>query len=314
MAPTNRNTIATERLDTLRLSLLMCGMIASANMPAQDFASGDSLLADPDNTPPAAIPNPGIPTPPPEASLDPQQFFKDHFFGYEPFYFIAGTESPNARFQISLRYQLLNNEGSLAHHVPPLKGLNLAYTQTSLWDWNAASKPFFDSSYMPELMFLWPRVDRGRWSPRVRLDLQTAFLHESNGKSGLDSRSLNMLYLRPTLTLGNQDRFHVTLSPRLGCYVGGLVDNPDLPDYRGYADLRASAGWTRSIQLAATARLGESFDRGSLQLDLTYPLSELFSGSLSIFLHAQYFTGYGESFLLYNQTSDAFRVGFSIYR
>lgn len=35
---------------------------------------------------------------------------------------------------------------------------------------------------------------------------------------------------------------------------------------------------------------------------------------LSLFLHAQYFTGYGESFLLYNQTSDAFRVGFSIYR
>jgi outer membrane phospholipase A len=31
-------------------------------------------------------------------------------------------------------------------------------------------------------------------------------------------------------------------------------------------------------------------------------------------LQAQYFTGYGESLLLYNQRSDAFRVGFALYR
>ena len=49
---------------------------------------------------------------------DPGQFFKEHFFGYEPFYFVAGTESPNSKFQISLRYQILNTQGPLAQEIP----------------------------------------------------------------------------------------------------------------------------------------------------------------------------------------------------
>jgi outer membrane phospholipase A len=242
------------------------------------------------------------------------RFFKEHFFGYEPFYFIAGTESPNAKFQISLRYQLLSNEGPLAQRVPPLKGLNLAYTQTSLWDWNAPSAPFLDSSYKPELLYLWPQVDRGRWADWVRLDLQGGLQHESNGKEGADSRSLNLAYLRPTLRLGAGDGLQLWLAPRFWFYAGDLSDNPDLPDYRGYVDLRLVAGWARGLQFAATGRLGDEAGRGSLQLDLTYPMMRLLSGSFSLYLQAQYFTGYGESLLLYDQRSDAFRAGFALFR
>ena len=248
------------------------------------------------------------------AESGPMRFFKQHFFGYEPFYFIAGPDSPNAKFQISLRYQLLNHEGSLARKVPPLEGLNVAYTQTSLWDWNAPSAPFFDSSYKPELLYLWQRVDRGRWANWFRLDLQAGFQHESNGKADADSRSLNIAYLRPTLILGRKDSLQATLAPRVWIYVGDLSDNPELKDYRGYADLRATVGWARGLQLGASGRLGDDADHGSLQFDLTYPMMHLLSGSFSLYLQAQYFTGYGESLLLYNQRSDAFRVGFALYR
>ena len=60
--------------------------------------------------------------------------------------------------------------------------------------------------------------------------------------------------------------------------------------------------------------MGNSGNRGSVQLDLTYPMMSLLSGSLSVYLQAQYFTGYGESLLLYNERSSAFRIGFSLYR
>ena len=245
---------------------------------------------------------------------EPGSFFKEHFFGYEPFYFIAGPRIPNARFQVSLRYQLVNNESDFAASHPWTKGVSFAYTQTSLWDLASPSAPFFDTSYKPEMLYLWQRVDRGHWGDGVRLDLQGGLQHESNGKGGADSRSLNIAYLRPTLTVGEPDRFQFSLSPRAWVYVGDLDDNPDLARYRGYVDLRGTLGWKRGLQLSTTGRLGDHWEHGSLQWDLTYPMMSLLSGAFSVYLHAQYFTGYGESLLLYNQRSEAFRIGFGLYR
>ncbi len=247
------------------------------------------------------------------APFDPGQFLKEHLSGYEPMYFVAGPDSPNAKFQFSLKYQLLNNEGPLARKAPWARGFNLAYTQTSLWDWNQASAPFLDSSYKPEFLYSWERVVGGRPTNSVRLDLQTGLQHESNGKGGLDSRSLNIAYLRPTLTLGRDDHFQLSLQPRAWVYIGDLSDNPDIAHYRGYADLRAIIGWKQNVQLSAIGRLGSSGDKGSLQLDLTFPLMRLWR-NFSAYLQAQYFIGYGESLLLYNQRSTAYRFGFAIYR
>jgi len=51
------------------------------------------------------------------------------------------------------------------------------------------------------------------------------------------------LYLRPTAVLRGGERTAITLTPRIWTYVGDLTDNPDIEDYRGYADLRAIVGW-----------------------------------------------------------------------
>jgi phospholipase A1/A2 len=269
----------------------------------------------------------------------PVDFFKQHIFGYQPFYFLYGPQTPEAKFQISLRYQLLNGDGPLAQKAPYLKGLNVAYTQTSLWDMGQESSPFVDTSYKPELMYLWERVDGGRWADWIRFDLQGGLQHESNGNPEINSRlldigdrvsyyvedgsggqriktsrSLNILYLWPTVTFGKTDGLQLAVSPRVWTYVGDLDDNPDLPNYRGYADLKLVAGWAKGLQLSATGRLGDDGNKGSLQLDLSYPLMKLFSGSLSVYLYAQYFTGYGESLLLYDRRSEAVRFGFALYR
>ena len=49
-----------------------------------------------------------------DGNYDPKNFFKEHIFGYEPLYIVAGTKSPNIKFQISFKYRLLNEHGWLA--------------------------------------------------------------------------------------------------------------------------------------------------------------------------------------------------------
>jgi outer membrane phospholipase A len=249
----------------------------------------------------------------PGKGSEPGNFFKEHISGYEPMYFIAGTKSPNAKFQISFAYQLLNNDGPLAEKVPALKGLHIAYTQTSLWDWNAASAPFYDTSYKPELFYSWQNVTGAQPTNWMQLDLQGGLKHESNGKDGAASRSLNIAYFRPTLTIGRDAGLQLTLQPRVWAYLGDLSDNPDIADYRGYADLRAIVGWKRGLELSALGRMGQDGNHESVQLDLTYPTMRFF-GSFSLYLDVQYFTGYGESLLGYNQKSDELRVGFALFR
>lgn len=249
-----------------------------------------------------------------DEAFDSGAFFKKHISGYDPFYFIAGPDSPNAKFQVSIKYQLVNAESRLAAQAPALKGFHFAYSQTSLWDWNGESAPFFDSSYRPEMLYRWERAAGGGASDWYRLDLQAGAQHESNGKGGADSRSLNIAYLRPTLTVGKPDSLQLSLSPRAWVYVLDLDDNPDMEDFRGYVDLRAVVGWAKGVQLSAIGRMGDDRNRGSVQLDLTYPMMKLLAGSFSFYLHAQYFNGYGESLLLYNQRGDSWRLGFSLYR
>lgn len=250
---------------------------------------------------------------PPNAS-DPTRFFQTHFFPHEPFYFIAGVESPNAKFQVSFKYQLFTGVGWLAEHVHPLTNFYIGYSQTSLWDWSTPSAPFFDSSYRPELLYWMPHVDKGRWADWFRLDLQGGVQHESNGRDEESSRSMNIVYIKPRVVFGQPDRFQFSLAPRAWVYVGDIVDNPDIKDYRGYFDLRAVIGWQRHAQLAATGRVGDDFDHGSLQLDFTYPLWKVPMVRSSLFFHVQYFIGYGESLLLYNERGSSIRAGFALFR
>jgi outer membrane phospholipase A len=275
--------------------------IAAAHEPQQQLTGPAPAPRRPDVPPVDMRESPG------------QLFFRRHFAGYEPLYFVWGPESPNVKFQVSFRYKIINPEAELGRWWAWSHGLNIAYSQTSLWDLDAPSAPFFDSSYRPE--FLW-RADsllpgESLWWRDLRLQL--AVQHESNGRDDADSRSLNIVYLRPTFVFGNETNFIFELSPRLWTYWGGLGDNPDLREYRGYADLHLKAGWIESLQVAGIFRAGNDFEHGSLQLDATYPTGR-FLGAFDLFLHLQYFNGWGESLLRYDERTWAIRAGISLYR
>jgi outer membrane phospholipase A len=240
--------------------------------------------------------------------------FARHFSGHEPIYFLAGTKAPNVKFQVSFKYAVANPEAPLVKKFPALEGINLAYTQTSLWDTSDESAPFFDSSYKPEVLWSDEYIPALSRRGAYGLGLQFGMQHESNGKGGLDSRSLNIAYVRPVFTLGDPRDFRLTVAPRVFTYLGGQGDNEDIENYRGYADLRAKVGWRDGLELSALGRLGDDWDRGSIQLDLTYPLRKLFFGNLDVYLDVQGFYGHGESLLGYNRRTSALRFGIAVVR
>ncbi|MCC6234286.1 MAG: phospholipase A [Verrucomicrobiales bacterium] len=242
-----------------------------------------------------------------------QGFFRRHFAGYEPVYFVWGPEAPNAKFQVSFRYRMWNPEAVLDRWWSWARGVHIAYTQTTLWDLNQPSAPFYDTSYKPELMWRDDDVFPGAVSWWRQLGLQAGLQHESNGKDGVDSRSLNIVYLRPTLVWGEVTNLFLAASPRFWVYAGDLSGNPDINDYRGNADLTIKGGWARGVQAAGLFRVGQGFDHGSMQIDITFPILQMLS-DVDLLLHAQYFNGWGESLLDYDERTWLFRVGVSLFR
>lgn len=244
------------------------------------------------------------------------QEFANHFAPYEPMYFVGGWQSPNVKFQFSFRYRILTPTGPLATEYPWLKGFNFAYSQTSLWDFEGQSSPFFyDSSYRPEVFYLLENIPRLKLPPGWQLGFQTGVGHESNGKGGTDERSLNTAYFRPIITLSDsKSQWFISFSPKFYGYILSLSHNPDIARYRGYDDLRLVIGERDGLQLAAEGNIGNKFDRGDIQLDLTYPLTKLFHGNTDLSIDLQYFDGYGDTLIDYNHRRSIFRLGFNLLR
>ncbi|ATC64327.1 hypothetical protein CMV30_10380 [Nibricoccus aquaticus] len=231
---------------------------------------------------------------------------------HEPIYFIYGPDDPVGKFQFSFKYRLLNL-GQVTSKIVPAT-LQFAYTQRSLWDMSADSSPFYDTSYMPELIFesLAPATAK-TGTGLTWLGYQVALKHESNGREGFDSRSLNTAYLRTALALGNLDGWHMLVVPEVFTYLTSLEDNPELKDYRGYGQLRLILGKNEGLSLVTTLWAGKEFDHPSMQLDLTLPVRTRLLDFETYFL-IQYFNGYGESLRAYELKTSTIRAGFSFVR
>lgn len=231
---------------------------------------------------------------------------------YEPVYFLIGGDGGlNAKFQISLRYQLFDGRGALASRLPWIDDLYLSYSQTSLWDLGDLSKPFRDSSYRPRVFYA--NYDLARFfDGRLRVGVESGFGHESNGKEEEESRSYNMLYARPTLTLGDPSGLRFFAAPLIHNYIAD-DENPDLKDYRGHVDWMFGFGAKGGLDFWTTLRKGNRSDYGSAEVNVSYPLSKLSGGDLTGWLTLQYFGGYGESLLDYNRKLDSqWRLGIAV--
>jgi outer membrane phospholipase A len=264
-------------------------------------------------------------------------FFAKELEAYEPIYFVVGNDDDvgyNAKFQISVDFKFFcasgdtdegvveGTERSLLHR---LSEVHLGFSQTSIWDLSELSAPFRDSSYRPRLFYrlITEKPDSDRWLA----ELDAGFAHESNGKAGLSSRSLNLLFVRPkwSFGLGSGGTRELNLQPMVYTYASVSGNNKDIADYRGYADLHVEYLWGPVEKPSGVRkedpwmvwtdlRKGNRSSAGSVEVSLAVPyrvvpLLENFRGWLML----QYFNGYGENLLQYNVKDDAqYRIGFAV--
>jgi len=277
----------------------LCGLCLLLLLPAAARAAED------DETPAA------------EASGALDQFESKRTLGerldvYEPIYLVGGNERPEAKFQLSFKYRLATFRSTAAGY--PSHSLQFAYTQRSLWDVGSRSSPFFDTSYMPELLYQWDAAKTGHAAGGFAwLGLQAGVRHESNGQADDTSRSFNEGFLRLLFTLGSMERWHLIAVPEIHDYVGGLGENPRLDRYRGNLELRAGIAHADRESLTLTLIPGRSLSTGSRQLDLTFPVRIRAIG-FGTYLMIQYFDGYGESLRAFDQRSSVLRIGFALVR
>ncbi len=220
---------------------------------------------------------------------------------YKDNYFITGvptnksinSQTADAKFQISIRQRLFNSL------MPYNTHLMLIYTQKSFWDIYDESAPFDDSNYNPGLLLTKPIIDKNKLKGIVAFSIE----HESNGRDSIDNRSWNYF------TLSGTYFFNYYFSTQAKVWHGKLgQDNTDLYDYRGYG-LIALNFRNKNDRLTASLVINptKSFSINT-QVDLSYRLNKRANQSLFI----QWYNGYGESLLDYNQYTSMIRVGMLI--
>lgn len=232
---------------------------------------------------------------------------------YEPMYFGVGHNGhTTARFQLSFKYRIVTPKDPRSKSL--LDNLYFGYTQVSLWDLTANSKPFRDTSYKPSLFYYLPDTGlRSRWFDS--LGVQAGIEHESNGQAGSTSRSINIAYVQPIVHFNAPMATQLTIAPKVYYYLQ-KDENPDIAAYRGYMDLQIRYGRPDGLELFTTLRKGTHALNGSVDAQLTYPIQKLLgSGALGGYVWVGYFNGYGQTLLDYDTRQHwNVRIGYSIYR
>jgi len=227
--------------------------------------------------------------------------------GYNAQYYQEQYDNPDiefddteAQFQVSLKVPLLVN-------LFDMVDVYGAYTNRSFWQvYNSdLSAPFRETNHEPEAWLQFnPAWEFFGFTNSVN---QFGIVHQSNGRGGVLSRSWNRLYAKFIVERGN---FALSFKPwyRLP-EDDDDDDNPDITDYLGHYEIRASYKWNDHVFSAMSRNNLESgFEKGAVELSWSFPLWDYpyLKG------YVQYFSGYGESLIDYNHYVNRIGVGFAL--
>ncbi len=211
----------------------------------------------------------------------------------------AGIESQHTELTYQISFKMKMIEQVLSTPVD----LWFGYTQQSYWQaYNrAASSPFRETNYQPELMLTTPLAIK-----LPGLDIRYAALgavHQSNGQTSTLSRSWNRVYAEVGAEHGD-----LALALRIWKRLDNTKsdnDNVDIVDYLGHGDLRATYRFD-GHELSVTGRRNFQKRHGSLQFGWAFPMTANLKGYL------QAFSGYGQSLIDYNYSQKSLGAGFLI--
>jgi phospholipase A1 len=209
----------------------------------------------------------------------------------------ARLQSEEAKYQISFRVPLLS--GMLDDGTT----LWFGYTQTSFWQVydTEESAPFRETNYQPEI-FLRQRLG---WDigPGQLTSAAIGFTHQSNGQSEPRSRSWNRIKGSIAYTY---DRWLFMVDPWYRLPEDDSDnDNPDIEKYLGYADYIAVYKWNDDhvISTRLMNNLRSEDNKTSVELGYSFPMGDTIKG------YIQYYNGYGESLIDYNERTHRIGIG-----
>ncbi len=202
-------------------------------------------------------------------------------------------DSTEARFQISFKTRIWASENRRW-------GFWAAYTQQSQWQIynDDISRPFRETNYEPELMLAFrPDVSFGGFNWKL---FNFGYVHQSNGRTDITSRSWDRLYMRFGIERGN---FALFVRPWV---VLEDEDNPDITDFYGDGDITAFYKW-RDHSFTVMGRGNVDTGKGAVQFTWTSP--QILGGVRG---YVQVFSGYGDSMIDYDWRQNAIGIGFTL--
>lgn len=203
------------------------------------------------------------------------------------------------KFQISLKLPvargLFNDRADLF----------VAYTNRSFWQQfnKEGSAPFRDSNHEPEAWLSF-RNDFELLGLKNSI-IRTGISHQSNGQSGVLSRSWNRVYAD---FIFEYDDLYLSFKPWLRINEDREDDdNPDIDEYMGNFELGAIYKFEKqTFELMLRNNLDFSENYGAVQLGWSFPLSDRVRG------YVQWFNGYGESLIDYDAHSNSLGIGIQL--
>jgi phospholipase A1 len=133
-------------------------------------------------------------------------------------------------------------------------------------------------------------------------------VHQSNGQTDPLSRSWNRFEVGTAVEHGD---FTLEASTTKRLNERHRDDNPDLTAYLGRTELRASWLPGKAITTATWRTNWHSWDKGSVQVEWSYPVSSAQPQGLRWYLRA--FNGYGDSLLDYNFRKASLGAGLMLF-
>lgn len=287
---------------TVALTLLVVGTALSQEVKTPTKQSLDSKSTPYDSTATARSTEPEI-----KMNKEIEQASKamfgidprNKFSIYQPNYFIFGTD--DLKLQFSSKYRVAKSYD-----------LFLAYTQTMFWDIYDDSAPFRDINYNPEVFYRLIEGD-GKFIRSVDFGV----IHTSNGEDGDKSRSMNRIFLKTNVAT-NFGRNNLLAELKLHHIYSKSDANKYIIQHMGYWELKFIL---THVLVAGTSRMdieyrffaGESVvnvGKGGRELGLIYHLgNENFNPAF----YLQYYSGYAESLLNYDQKVSKVRLGLLLF-
>lgn len=241
---------------------------------------------------------------------------------YKTNYFSAnnwpGSAASQVKFQISMKFRLLKPDLYVFEHS--YFPIYVAYTQKSLWNIGQPSAPFEETNYNPELFLDYPVNLAVYRQLKLRNVVVGLFEHESNGMAGLQSRSWNRQYVMCRFGLEPREQLHEpeSFSPdKVSFYIklwlpSGYSDQneylrsigsrDDFLDYAGRGEMGLSVrnflwgGALKDHLLDIRTTILRNPHKPSWQFEFRQQIP-----GMNFSLYLQYWYGYGETLLRFDQ-------------